>query len=239
MMNTFKNRAQIMSAPATRVLLVCSLVFALAACAKDSDDGDVVDSVTLPTDIAFDLFCEDVGLFTETCVLDDPDNPYARTNVNNGNKFDLSTAAPSGKARVYLWATAQARSPSGENQFYAAQAFHELFTETVTAAPPGSAQIRDQAIRAYRSLLDNYFDSSTFFPASFVPDPGIFFPVPLAPETAFALALSGPNAPLFFADPGSNEFAAREIMGSWGYTWVGMIERPAPNPPIPGPVLLN
>ena len=249
MINAFTKNAHLVGANTRRLIFVCSMLVLISGCGKDEDDGEVRNTVALPTDIVLNLYCDDIGIFTETCALDDPENPYRLTpfatmdptdeDAFNTAKFDLANAAPSPKAKFYVYATAMARAPTGENQFYTALALHELFTATVTASPPGSALIRDQAIRAYRSVLDNFFDSSTFFPASFVPDPDIFFPVPLAPQAAFYLALSGGEANLFFADIGSNEFFARETMGSWGYTWVGMIERPAPSPPIPGPVFLN
>ncbi len=245
MMNTFRNRAQKMSAPALRVLLVCSMALAVAACGKDSDDGDVVTTIALPTDSVLNLYCEDFGLFTETCVLDDPDNPYARVNVNNENKFDLGGAAPSPKARVYLWATAQARFPDGENQWYVARSLHELYTQTVADFPPdGSLVIRQQTIRAYRSLLDNYFDSVTFFEAGFLPAPppgGIFYPLKLRELTAQDLALTPTGfTPLFdTVDAGNNDFLARNTLGGWGYTWVGMIEGGGGGFQIPGPITRN
>ncbi len=185
----------------------------LSACGEINDyDGDVVEPVDLALlDNVLTLHCEDAGIAGEPCVLDDPDNPYALTAVTDENKFDLSTAAPTAKARFYLWATAQALSPRGENQFYTAEALHELFSET------GSELAREQALRGYRSVLDNYFYSVTFFVADFLP--------PGAPETVFPFPvrklvgqrMASPSAPLdpLFDFP----IQANETFGEWGYTY--------------------
>ena len=128
---------------------------------KDSDGNDF-NAILLPTDLVLNLACADAGVGFETCVLEDPENPYALVatpefNVNNPGgftKFDLASAIPNGptgaKARYYLWATALARFPSGENQWYTAQALHELWDAA------GDPLIQNQALKAYRSVLDNF-----------------------------------------------------------------------------------
>ena len=230
MMNTFRNRAQISSAPATRLLLVCSLVFALAACGKDSDDGEVINTLALPpaSDIVLNLYCEDFGIFTETCALDDPDNPYARANVNNDNKFDLAGAAPGPKARVYLWATAMARDPTGENQVNLAKAFYALSNASC------SQLIQDQAQRAYRAVLDNHFTAVTFFATDDfgAPFPNVFYPFPVkmlvVDDLRLGVAGVAPVSPacppsftglMFDPDPGRNDFVARVRLNEWGYVF--------------------
>lgn len=248
MMKLFRKNAQ---APATRIgrlTIVCALFFIIAGCGKDSDDGDVVNTIDLPVDNVLNLYCADIGINNETCVLDDPNNPYANTpfttmdptdeDAFNTAKFDLANAAPSPKARFYVFATALARAPTGENQWYTARALHELFTAS------GSDLIRNQAIRAYRSNLDNFFDSATFFLAGFLPAPppgGIAFPNKIRELTAMDLALTPVGfTPLFFpADAGNNEFFARETMGGWGYTWVGMLDGPGGPASVSGPVSRN
>jgi hypothetical protein len=110
-----------------------------------------------------------VGIAAETCVLDDPENPFRTVPTNEYDvnfpdaetKFDLANNIPVGptgaKARFYLWATALARRPSGENQWYTARALHELFDAN------SDPIVHDQALKAYRSVLDNFFGSVTFF----------------------------------------------------------------------------
>lgn len=160
--------------------------------------GEVVNAITLPTDVVLNLACADVGINGETCVLGDPENPYVTTaiiefDVNNpgaDNKFDLFNAIPPGptgaKARFYFWATALARRPSGENQFYTALALHELFDANSNVLSQDEL-VREQALKAYRSLLNNFFGSVTVFEccpgASPTGDP-VPFAVPLNELTA-------------------------------------------------------
>ncbi len=111
-----------------------------------------------------------MGINTETCVLTDPENPFrfvtivepdANTPDDVVTKYDLEdtipTGAPGAKARFYLWATALARRPTGENQWYTARALHRLYTYN------GDELIRQQALKAYRSNLDNFFGSLVYF----------------------------------------------------------------------------
>ncbi len=104
--------------------------------------------------------------------------------------------------------------------------------------------IKDQTIRAYRAVLDHFFDDATFFIASFLPSPppgGITYPFLVRELTAADLAMTpGGFTPLFDqADAGNNQFFARETMGSWGYTWVGMLDGPGGPATVSGPVTRN
>jgi len=135
------------------------LLLFMAGCGDAaSDNGQVVTEFQLTTDPLV-LFCPDVGISDESCVLFDPANPFARSAVTNETKFDiLSDANPgySSKYRFYLWATAHARDAQGENQFFTADSLHSVFRET------GELVMRDQTIRAYRAVLDDFFGSVTF-----------------------------------------------------------------------------
>ena len=152
------NNMTVRSAPDKLLSLfgTLALITLITACGVDSDDGDVVGSIPLPTDSAITLYCADAGIADETCILDDPDNPYALSPITNDNKFDLNDLAPSAKARFYLWATAQAMNPSGENQYYVAINLKSLWEES------GSEVARTQSLRAFRAILDSYFNSVTF-----------------------------------------------------------------------------
>ena len=137
----------------------------------------MINEIILPTDVVLNLACEDVGLFVEQCVLNDPENPFATVPTGefdpndplSPRKFELLASIPPGptgaKARFYLWATALARQPSGENQWYTARALHELFD--ANSNPVSKDEIvRAQALKAYRSVLDNFYGSVTFFGAA-------------------------------------------------------------------------
>lgn len=176
MSNLYRREAEPALLRNLRTLLIGVALLAAAGCSgeRDADDGVVINSVLLPTDVVLNLACENVGIAAETCVLDDPENPYATTtilefDVNNPdatNKFTLFNAIPPGptgaKARFYLWATALARRQSGENQYYTALALHELFNANSNFQFQDEL-VRAQALKAYRSLLDNFFGSVTVF----------------------------------------------------------------------------
>ncbi len=135
-------------------------------------DGEDITRIVLPTDVVLDLHCENVGVFPENCILEDPSNPFATVpitefDVNNPdapfNKLVLDAGLPSGpsgaKSRFYLWATALARFPSGENQYRTALALHELFDANSNVISEDEL-VRDQALKAYQSVLDNFFGSA-------------------------------------------------------------------------------
>ncbi len=212
------------------LIAVCSVVLLLNGCGIDSDDGDVTNTIDLPTDSALDLYCENMGVGYETCVLDDPENPYANVafvtadpsdNQPDNNtefndvKFALAAAAPSTKALFYLWATTLVRQPNGENQLNTARALYLLSDES------GSQLIRDQALAAYRSVLDNFLGHVTFFStADFGVTPGVFYPLQVS-ELAVAQIMVGVGGTLMFddADLVRNGFLARVEINKWGYFW--------------------
>jgi len=175
---TIEYRKQNYLALCRGLLTVLFGLLALSGCEeRSSNDGTVINGIILPTDVVLNLACEDVGLYLEQCVLNDPENPFAvvptlEFDVNDPDgptKFDLLADIPPGptgaKARFYLWATALARRPSGENQWYTARALHELFD--ANSNPVSKDEIvRAQALKAYRSVLDNFYGTVTFFGAT-------------------------------------------------------------------------
>lgn len=213
------------------LLGVAALVVAGCNSERDDGDGELINTIVLPTDVVLDLYCEDVGVFPETCVLDDPANPFATTtiiefDINNpdaSNKFELFNSLPPGpdgaKARFYFWATALAQRPSGENQFYAALALHELFDANSNALSQDEL-VREQALKAYRSVLDNFFGSVTVFtccPGASPDGEPVPFSIPLNELTADNLYRTDatgfrrlvPGAPILVL----------ELLLDWGYSY--------------------
>lgn len=180
------------------LLGAAALVSAGCVGERDDGDGERINNIVLPTDVVLDLHCEDAGVHPETCILDDPANPFATTtiiefDVNNPgaeNKFELVNSLPPGpsgaKARFYFWATALAQRPSGENQYFTALALHELFDANSNAISQDEL-VRGQALKAYRSVLENFFSSVTVFTCCAEASPDgepVPFPVPLNELTA-------------------------------------------------------
>lgn len=198
---------------------------------RDANDGQLINAILLPTDVVLNLACEDVGVHPEDCVLEDPENPYVNVpisefNVNNPddpfNKLVLAAAIPEGptgaKARFYFWATVLARQPSGENQYFTALALHELFDANSNAQSQDELA-REQALKAYESVLLNFF-ASVYVRTCRVVDgcnPPVNFFVTINEKVAdnlYRTAATGwrrlvPGIPL----------AAIEQMIDWGFTY--------------------
>lgn len=205
--------------------------------APDESDGQIINAIALPTDVVLSLACENVGIYPETCVLGDPENPFVTTtiiefDVNNpdaDNKFDLFNAIPAGptgaKARFYFWATALARRPSGENQFYTALALHELFDANSNVLSTDEL-VRAQALKAYRSVLDNFFGSVTVFeccPAASPTGEPVQFAIPLNELTADNLFRTNATGYRRLVD--GDPILVLELLLEWGYSYQ------AANPP--------
>ncbi len=203
------NHAQFSSARLARILVCLVVSGLLVGCGVDGNDGDIVNTLPVPTDLTLNLQCPDVGINTEACILDDPENPYARADVSDSTKFELAEDTPSAKASFYLWGTALARSAQGENQYYTARALHQMYTEG------GSEVARTQAIRAYRSVLDNFFDSFTYFKVELA-EGEVFISLVLSELTGESLydPLELNLTPLY-----NNKLQALDAMGSWGYNY--------------------
>jgi hypothetical protein len=199
------------------IILTLSSFVLLSGCG--GGDGSEQTPVELQTNYTLDLACQNEGVFPETCVLNDPNNPFANVYINEENKWDLHDAAPSAKSRFYLWATALAKSPNGENQYYTASALHALYTEG------GSVVAKTQAIKAYRAVLDHFFDDVTYFLADWLLPVVEYYEVLLRELTGDRLYdPSFDNLSDLFETPEQ----ALNTLNDWGYSYdpvTGQVER--------------
>ena len=210
-------------------LIAGSAILLTSGC-SEVDGGSVQNTVELPIDSTLNFYCENEGIYLETCVLDNPENPYANVPITEPSdeeadpctelydptsKFTLSDDAPSSKARYYLWATALARGVGlqGENQYFTAFYLHALYAES------GSPTTREQALKAYRSLLDNYFLSVTFDKYEVVPDPEcVDVKVAAALKDRVGENLYAPTDPALISLYTIQDFALQDL-GDWGYVY--------------------
>ena len=214
------------------LLLVGLGALAVSGCeSPDASDGERYEAIVLPTDTLVNLACADVGIFDNTCILEDPENPFATTAIiefdeNNPeafNKLLLANQIPPGpegaKARYYFWATALARRASGENQFFTASALHELWSLN------SDSIIREQALRAYRSVLDYFYGSVFFFSCcEAVSNDGLPLILPATLNEATAdILYRNPTGFRRLVD--GDPLNVIELLGEWGYTY-----RPATPP---------
>lgn len=188
------------------------LFFVVAMGCGDVKEGTVQNSVELPTDSSLTLYSASEGIHPDTSILQDPANPYAKVSVNESNKWILDNTSPSPKSKFYLWATALANIPTGENQFKTAEALHALYGQG------GSVNAREQAIKAYRSVLDNFFNSATYFNATYLPgNPA--YAVPLKDLVGQNLYDPTGLVPLY-----GNPTLGQVDMSQWGYALVVVLD---------------
>ena len=187
-------------------LSICILT--TMGCGSD-DSGQVTNSIPLPANSLLTLYCADEGIFPETCILDDPENPYRMVDVNEDNKWDLHNSPQSAKSRFYLWATALARVPTGENQYYVADSLHELYTNVA------SVNAHEQTKKAYQSVLDNFYDSFTYWEATWLPGPPVYA-VPLKDLTGMRIYDPTPDGllPLY-----TDSYYGLDALAQWGYSY--------------------
>jgi len=195
--------------------LMLTAVMILLSAGCDADGGSVQNTIELPPmgDSELNFQCADEGIFEEKCVLDNPQNPYANVAVTEDNKFALNDAAPSAKARYYLWATALAKGAGapGENQFRTALSLQQVLAQS------GSPTTQKQAKKAYRSVLDNYFLSVTFF-GPFTTDEGVEFVTPASLKDEVGKNLYNPISPDLVLLYDAQDLALADI-GKWGYVY--------------------
>lgn len=146
----------------TKILFISLILLILLIIGCDSKGGKIVGNIELPTDYELNLYGEDEGIHPNKDILDNPNNPYANASLDMENVWDLYDEAPSPKAKFYLWGTILAKIPTGEYQYHTARSLHELYTLG------GSENAKSQAKKAYRSVLDNFFDSVTWWQAWWV-----------------------------------------------------------------------
>lgn len=110
--------------------------------------------------LVLQLHSVDVGVHPDQSVLEDPNNPFRLNTPGEETKWRIQGSGDH-VAAFYAWATLLARQPYGEAQFYTA-------TDLVAVYQNGEASqeqlplVREQAIRAFQSVLDNFPDAVTY-----------------------------------------------------------------------------
>ena len=197
------------------VMSLTAVAILLAGCKAEDGSPTAVLSNT-----GFSLYCPNVGIAADTCVLSDPENPYAKQTVNDSSKWTLASAAASERDKFYVWATAQAQEPKGENQYYTALSLHELYDNNSN----GFAQ--SQAKAAYHSVLDNYYNATGALSVG-----SVISNLDLVAGTDFNYDVWGANTTLngsyasdpyfsdvFQATPGSGWGASSSVIALTGFT---------------------
>ncbi|GMT99053.1 hypothetical protein KH5H1_31720 [Corallococcus caeni] len=102
----------------------------------------------------------DMGIYPNTSVLDDPNNPFAMSGVGTETKWQIQSGADP-VAAYYAWATVLANGPYGEAQYYVALNLAAIY-QRGQADQASLPLAREMAVKAYQSVLDNFPDAVTY-----------------------------------------------------------------------------
>jgi hypothetical protein len=148
------------------------LGFALLLVAGCAGGGEPEPALDLRS-VVFHVYKTDEGVHPSQSVLSDPNNPFANVSVDDlanpspGNsialKWQLAQSAPPA-AKFYAWATVLTGAPSGENQFYTADALKSVYTLLTSGQLPNTGDapdtVKQMVVAAYTAQL-------TYFPEDY------------------------------------------------------------------------
>jgi hypothetical protein len=122
------------------------------------------------TNVVFHLAGPNMGVYPDQSVLSEPNNPFANDPPNTNCAPDLGAgctakwliqANAGAVVGFYSWATLDAITPSGENQYYAALDLQQIY-QTGQADQGDLPTVKTLAIRGYQAVLD-YFPTSVTY----------------------------------------------------------------------------
>ncbi|MFO0746580.1 MAG: hypothetical protein U1F43_13050 [Myxococcota bacterium] len=112
------------------------------------------------TDVRFVIWTLDTGVHPSRAVLDDPSNPFRDHPPSADMKWQILSYGGDAAA-FYAWATLLAIAPTGELQYYTAVTLERIARNgEVTAVEV--PYVRQLALDAYASVLDNFPESVTY-----------------------------------------------------------------------------
>ncbi|MBN2830201.1 MAG: hypothetical protein JXR56_07770 [Candidatus Cloacimonetes bacterium] len=192
-----------------KLLIALSVIVLILIAGCDVKNGITSTILELPTGSTLDLYSADEGIHPNKDILDNPANPFADASLNMENVWDFSDESPSAISRFYLWGTILAKIPIGEYQYFTAKALHEIYTES------GSMNAREHAKKAYRAVLDHFYDSVTWWSAWWV-DEDTYYAVILRDMVGEAMYdPSEMNLLPLYSDPA----LALADLSEWGYVY--------------------
>lgn len=101
------------------------------------------------------------GIYPSQSVLEDPLNPFRNAPPFGDEKWDIESSNAGPVLKFYSWASVLATQPTGENQFYTAASLAQIYEQGL-APDEELTDVRDMAVAAYQSMLDNFPDAVTF-----------------------------------------------------------------------------
>jgi len=123
------------------------------------EEGDFVYG-TQVEDKPLRLHSEQVGIYPNRSVLDDPNNPFRDSWPTATSKWEIESAAGNVVA-FYSWATVLAYEPTGEAQYYTALNLEQVY-KNGQAVQEDLDAVKELAVAGYQSVLDNFPDAQSF-----------------------------------------------------------------------------
>jgi hypothetical protein len=158
-----------MSASASRLAALAAALLALAC----GDPAQYRFGVNL-SGLTFAPTSSSEGIYPDTSVLQDPNNPFALYGVHGvtdggpATKWNILDGSGTGLdlgpvAGFYVWATDLASAPNGESQYYTARMLDHLSrTPGALASPDLAPRVRLMAIAGYQRMLDAFPGAVTY-----------------------------------------------------------------------------
>jgi hypothetical protein len=208
------------------ILSLC-LVTVVGCSGGGGGTGRTVVPLNTSTALGF-LYCEDEGIYPNTCTLDNPNNPFKDSAFEDiDSYFEVAADLPSALSAFYLWATGLARTSNPDFQFLVAQSLHALYTEG------GDPLAKEQAIKAYRQSLDEFYDATFYFAADYLTgEPLVGLSVKNLIAENLANSFEQGFTPL--VEPfDENLGQAQALVGEWGYSIRVVVAPDLSTPDIP------
>lgn len=101
------------------------------------------------------------GIHPSQAVLEDELNPFRLAVPFDDTKWDIQGSTSGPVLQFYSWASILALQPTGEHQFYTALSLQGIYDEGL-APDEELSQVRDMAVAAFQSVLDNFPDAVTY-----------------------------------------------------------------------------
>lgn len=136
--------------------LALALLILVAACGDPREYRVAVDT----EEVTFEFFSSTEGIYPSRVTLSNPNNPFVNYAIGSETKFAFEDAT-SKAAAFYAWATVLTNEPTGENQFFVGSNLSALL-EAGEVSDEQRESVRELAIAAFQSVLDNFPDSLLF-----------------------------------------------------------------------------
>lgn len=147
-------------------------------------------------DTRFVIWSLDTGVHPSRAVLDDPSNPFRASPPSAEMKWQILQYGGDA-ATFYAWATLLALQPTGEHQFYTAQAL-ERIERNGAVTEVERPYVRQLALDAYTAVLVHFPESVTYDPSGTI----AYRLAPTAYDAIVALGGSPPPGWVRVATPG-------------------------------------